>query len=107
MESRTGTKALRWRRGWDSNPRYGCYPYNGLANRRLQPLGHPSTDERVTAYAAVVLEIRVGDVNLRDRNISRIRPDWIRLGRKLLSLRVCGLSSRSIASAAAVSDAAK
>ena len=23
------------------------YPYNGLANRRLQPLGHPSTDEWV------------------------------------------------------------
>ena len=33
---------LRWRRGWDSNPRYGLSPYNGLANRRLQPLGHPS-----------------------------------------------------------------
>jgi hypothetical protein len=31
-----------WRRGWDSNPRYGLSPYNGLANRRLQPLGHPS-----------------------------------------------------------------
>jgi hypothetical protein len=22
-----------------------CNPYNGLANRRLQPLGHPSTEE--------------------------------------------------------------
>ncbi len=30
-----------WRRERDSNPRYG-YPYNGLANRRLQPLGHLS-----------------------------------------------------------------
>lgn len=37
----------RWRRGWDSNPRYGLSPYNGLANRRLQPLGHPSTGARV------------------------------------------------------------
>jgi len=27
----------------DSNPRYGFWPYNGLANRRLQPLGHLST----------------------------------------------------------------
>src|SRR5271169_4566820 len=39
----------RWRRGWDSNPRYGFSPYNGLANRRLQPLGHPSTDEWIDA----------------------------------------------------------
>ena len=31
-----------WRRGWDSNPRMGFTPINGLANRRLQPLGHPS-----------------------------------------------------------------
>jgi hypothetical protein len=31
-----------WRRGWDSNPRYTLTVYNGLANRRLQPLGHPS-----------------------------------------------------------------
>lgn len=34
----------QWRRGWDSNPRYGLKPYNGLANRRLQPLGHPSKE---------------------------------------------------------------
>jgi hypothetical protein len=34
-----------------------CNPYNGLANRRLQPLGHPSTDERCsfTANAGMVL----------------------------------------------------
>ena len=30
------------RRGRDSNPRYGLYPYDGLANRYLQPLGHLS-----------------------------------------------------------------
>ena len=34
--------ADNWRRGRDSNPRYGFRPYNGLANRRLQPLGHLS-----------------------------------------------------------------
>jgi hypothetical protein len=34
-----------WRRRRDSNPRYGFRPYNGLANRRLQPLGHVSGDE--------------------------------------------------------------
>ena len=32
----------KWRRGWDSNPRYTFTVHNGLANRRLQPLGHPS-----------------------------------------------------------------
>jgi hypothetical protein len=41
-----GTAAARcetgWRRGRDSNPRYALRAYNGLANRRLQPLGHLS-----------------------------------------------------------------
>src|SRR5579863_7213127 len=32
----------RWRRERDSNPRYDFTSYNGLANRRLQPLGHLS-----------------------------------------------------------------
>jgi hypothetical protein len=41
-----------WRRGWDSNPRYGLSPYNGLANRRLQPLGHPSSRKRSMTWAA-------------------------------------------------------
>jgi hypothetical protein len=36
-----------WRRGRDSNPRYGFRPYNGLANRRLQPLGHLSSADLV------------------------------------------------------------
>jgi hypothetical protein len=36
------------RRERDSNPRYEFIPYNGLANRRLQPLGHLSN-----AYCAV------------------------------------------------------
>jgi hypothetical protein len=31
-----------WRRRRDSNPRYAFRAYNGLANRRLQPLGHVS-----------------------------------------------------------------
>ena len=33
---------VNWRRRRDSNPRYELTPYNGLANRRLQPLGHVS-----------------------------------------------------------------
>lgn len=28
--------------GMGFEPTIGCYSYNGLANRRLQPLGHPS-----------------------------------------------------------------
>ena len=40
-----------WRRGWDSNPRKGLTPLNGLANRRLQPLGHPSAGSRIGAGA--------------------------------------------------------
>lgn len=28
----------KWRRGWDSNPRYGLSPYNGLANPTELPL---------------------------------------------------------------------
>jgi hypothetical protein len=38
----TNGVAQGWRRRRDSNPRYGVKPYNGLANRRLQPLGHVS-----------------------------------------------------------------
>ena len=30
-----------WRRGWDSNPRYGL-PHAGFQDRCLKPLGHPS-----------------------------------------------------------------
>ena len=36
--------------GWDSNPRYGFTPYNGLASRRLQPLGHPSSGRPAIAW---------------------------------------------------------
>src|SRR6185503_13097561 len=31
--------------GTGFEPAIGGKPYNGLANRRLQPLGHPSTEE--------------------------------------------------------------
>ena len=30
-----------WRRGWDSNPRYGC-PHNGFRDRPNRPLWHLS-----------------------------------------------------------------
>ena len=31
----------KWRRGWDSNPRYSC-PYTAFPVPHLRPLGHPS-----------------------------------------------------------------
>jgi hypothetical protein len=35
-------KMLKLAEGMGFEPTIGCYTYNGLANRRLQPLGHPS-----------------------------------------------------------------
>src|SRR6267154_2120273 len=37
-----GPSRRHWRRGRDSNPRYSFGPYTGLANQRLEPLGHLS-----------------------------------------------------------------
>ena len=42
-----------WRREGDSNPRYGFWPYNGLANHRLQPLGHLSKPLIILAISAI------------------------------------------------------
>ena len=36
------TQGLKWRRGRDSNPRYG-FPHTHFPGVRLQPLGHPSS----------------------------------------------------------------
>ena len=33
---------MYWRRERDSNPRYG-FPHSGFQDRRLRPLGHPSS----------------------------------------------------------------
>ncbi len=35
------TQGLKWRMGWDSNPRY-AHTYGGFQDRCLKPLGHPS-----------------------------------------------------------------
>jgi hypothetical protein len=42
---------LDWRRGWDSNPRYG-FPYTRFPSERLKPLGHLSTPEKPTGNIA-------------------------------------------------------
>ena len=49
------TTLKKWRREGDSNPRYGFWPYNGLANHRLQPLGHLSS-----LYLQAFTELEVG-----------------------------------------------
>ena len=49
-----------WRRGRDSNPRYGVKPHNGLANRRLQPLGHLSA---MDVFILQVLQTAANPVN--------------------------------------------
>ena len=47
-----GTDRMSWRRRRDSNPRYAFGAYNGLANRRLQPLGHVSDGGRALSSMA-------------------------------------------------------
>ena len=39
------SSVLKWRMGWDSNPRYAC-TYGGFQDRCLKPLGHPSRARR-------------------------------------------------------------
>ncbi len=39
------TQGLKWRMGWDSNPRCFC-KHGGFQDRCLKPLGHPSRAAR-------------------------------------------------------------
>src|SRR3954471_18523918 len=39
----------RWRKGWDSNPRYPCR-HAGFQDRCLKPLSHPSKPLRLFSY---------------------------------------------------------
>jgi hypothetical protein len=59
------------------------YPYNGLANRRLQPLGHPSTDERFTAHARANLVFPADAVNPHRLRRPEPRENARSLGPKL------------------------
>jgi hypothetical protein len=67
------SSVLKWRRRRDSNPRYGFRPYNGLANRRLQPLGHVSVTPICTRLAG---QASACSLKLRQTGtISRGLPD--------------------------------
>jgi hypothetical protein len=48
-----------WRRGRDSNPRYG-FPYTHFPGVRLQPLGHPSLSRIKARRAAHIIVMRRG-----------------------------------------------
>ena len=46
-----------WRRGWDSNPRYG-FPYTRFPSVRLKPLGHLSGRAFLRAHASLRKDAR-------------------------------------------------
>src|SRR5437868_4367583 len=64
----------RWRRGRDSNPRYSFGPYTGLANQRLEPLGHLSTTVPAAGHPARAPDrgMRMGE-GLLDRGCTRVK----------------------------------
>jgi hypothetical protein len=57
---------MRLAEGMGFEPTIGVSTYNGLANRRLQPLGHPSAGSSrlsYTAYAGLVIKVWAVGVN--------------------------------------------
>ena len=50
-ELQQGVTQSRWRRGWDSNPRWAC-THGGFQDRCLKPLGHPSRRARLLPAAS-------------------------------------------------------
>jgi DNA-directed RNA polymerase subunit omega len=64
MENRKTVKKTenqKWRRGRDSNPRYGLKPYGDLANRCFRPLSHLSAAGRETSGFHVVAQEKFRD----------------------------------------------
>ena len=53
------TQGLKWRKGWDSNPRWAC-THAGFQDRCLKPLGHPS----VARAISVPIEAEPGSIFL-------------------------------------------
>src|SRR5262245_66477080 len=45
------SSVLKWRKGWDSNPR-GAYTPGGFQDRCLKPLGHPSAFDFLSTFGA-------------------------------------------------------
>jgi hypothetical protein len=57
----------RWRRGWDSNPRYG-FPYTRFPSERLKPLGHLSGTENCAGNIAAEFPVTTRGRAYRARN---------------------------------------
>src|SRR3954463_1468174 len=66
-----------WRSRRDSNPRYAFGAYNGLANRRLQPLGHSSAKR--TGVSTCRLKVNSALASPRTNQIAK--PDRVKLDR--------------------------
>src|SRR4051794_16411972 len=64
-----------WRSRRDSNPRYAFGAYNGLANRRLQPLGHSSAKR--TGVSTCRLKVNSALASPRTNRIAK--PDRVKL----------------------------
>jgi site-specific DNA recombinase len=65
--------APNWRRGWDSNPRYGC-PYSGFRDRPNRPLWHPSEARADTAVGRAPQPASRGKVGVAEAQ----RPsNWV------------------------------
>ena len=61
---------VRWRKGWDSNPRYPC-GHAGFQDRCLKPLGHPSV--RCDFNHLTSRNSRTGEANCRLRTCGNAR----------------------------------
>src|SRR6266568_1396779 len=56
----------RWRRGWDSNPRYAC-AYSGFRDRHVQPLRHLSGRAHFTsALTRRLYDLEIPHVGLKN-----------------------------------------
>ena len=71
------SSVLKWRRGRDSNPRYG-FPYTHFPGVRLRPLGHPSTPRRRRAVRRISPRAAQAQVE----RLATIRAAWT--GRRAL-----------------------
>ena len=100
-----GFISMKWRMGWDSNPRCAC-THAGFQDRCLKPLGHPSVaaisvacrslpgNDPRSARAAFVLQ-RVDDLPRSSGQRRRPRRAWIAAAASFTAASVFGLNRPS------------
>ena len=105
--------AINWRRGRDSNPRYG-FPHTHFPGVRLQPLGHPSriaSSSRAARITPGAVGAQVGLLRRRGQRADYCVPSTIPSlqGNEVLRLlvRALGVLLLAGAFAAAVVDSAR